>query len=547
MERLYTVLLLLILTFNTLKGANDQDTAHIDIQHYSFKIVITDQTDQIRGTTDILLRLKNANTEEIILDLVGLNSRTDGKGMKVLKVSKDGRSLDFTHKSNKLNIFLNELTTKDQLINLTITYEGIPADGLIISKNKYGDRTFFGDNWPNRARHWFPGIDHPSDKATCEFIITSPAHYQVIANGILREESNVKVGMSNEELKITHWVNRVPIATKVMVFGAARFAILHADQFNNIPVEHWVYPEDREAGFSDFEPALNILQYYHQQISPYPYEKLANVQSSTNYGGMENASNIFYDENIINGKNNMESLLAHEIAHQWFGNSVTEADWSHIWLSEGFATYFTHLYIEHTYGRDSMIARLKEDKEHIFSYYLKSSETAVIDTLTTNLFKLLNANAYQKGSWFLHMLRYQLGDDTFWKGIRNYYTKYQNGNVDTDDFRMMMEETSGKNLTTFFHQWLENPGHPYVKGMWKYSGFGKKLSIHVEQAQENGILYDMEIQIAVHYKNVVQPEIHTLKINKKTHKIELKLKKSPRAVIIDPNNWLLMDYIFEEA
>lgn len=547
MNRLYPVLSLLLLTFHTVKGITRHDTVQIDIQHYVFQITISDQSDKIKGIADVLLKLNSADVDVAILDLADQKSRADGKGMKVTKVSKDGRSLDFTHKNNQLSISLNEQLPKDQIINLTIAYEGIPADGLAISKNKYGDRTFFGDNWPNRARHWLPCIDHPSDKATCEFIITSPIHYQVIANGMLREESNVKVGISNEELKITHWVNREPIATKVMVFGAARFAILHADEFENIPIEHWVYPEDREAGFSDFDPTLGILQYYHQNINPYPYEKLANVQSKTNYGGMENASNIFYNENAITGKNNIESLIAHEVAHQWFGNSVTESDWPHIWLSEGFATYFTHLYIEHTYGRDSMAARLKEDKEHIFSYYLKSSETTVIDTLATNLFKLLNANSYQKGSWFLHMLRYKLGDDVFWKGIQNYYSEYRNSNADTDDFRVVMEKTSGQDLASFFQQWLEKPGHPYLKGNWKYSGFGKKLTIDLEQAQPNGVLYDLEIQVAIHYKNVAQPEIHTLRISEKNNTIELKLRKSPKEVILDPNIWLLVDYIFEET
>lgn len=547
MNRRFFMLLALLTIVHTVTGFTGHDSVQIDIQHYAFQISISDQSDKIKASADILLMLTDAHVEDVVLDLADQQSFTDGSGMKVLKVSKDGRKLNFTHKNHKLRIALNETVSKDQLISLTITYEGVPADGLIISDNKYGDRTFFADNWPNRARHWLPTVDHPSDKATCEFIITSPVHYQVIANGILREVSNVKAGLSHEELKTTHWVNRAPIPTKAMAFGAARFAILYADQFKNIPVEYWVYPEDREAGFTDLEPAMGILQFFHQKISSYPYEKLAHVQSNTSYGGMENASNIFYNENVFNGKNKLETLIAHEIAHQWFGNSVTESGWQHIWLSEGFATYFTHLYIEYTYGRDSMAARLKEDKEHIFSYYLKSSETAVIDTVTTNLSKLVNANTYQKGGWFLHMLRYKLGDDIFWKGIRTYYEKYSHSNADTDDFRRVMEKCSGQSLTTFFQQWLKTPGHPYLKGHWKYSGIGRKLTIDLEQAQQTGTLYDMEVQVAIHYKNEDQPEIFTINIREKKNRIELKLKKSPKKVILDPNHWLLADYIFEET
>ncbi len=522
------------------------DSSRIDVQHYAFHLTISDQSDEIQGVAEILVKLNHENTNQVVLDLIGTHEREPGKGMKVAKVLKNDRPLAFTHRQDKLLISLNETLEKDQLVTLTILYAGIPADGLIIAENKYGDRTFFGDNWPNRARYWLPVVDHPSDKATCEFIITAPAHYQVVANGTLREESNLKVGTTGQELKTTHWVCREPIATKVMVFGAARFAVLHAENYQHIPVEYWLYPEDREAGFIEFEPTLGILQYFAQQISAYPYDKLANVQSKTTYGGMENASNIFYNESAVDGGKSIESLIAHEVAHQWFGNSVTEKAWPHVWLSEGFATYFTHLYFEHTYGRDSMEARLQEDRERVFAYYLTSPETPVVDTVTTNLFKLLNANAYQKGAWFLHMLRYKVGDPVFWEGIRNYYEKYRHQNANTADFRQVMEAVSGQNLKPFFHQWLEMPGHPYLKGSWKYSGLGRKLTLSLEQVQENGCLYDLELQLSIYYKNTAQPEVQTIKLNKKSHKFTFKLKGNPQKVVLDPNTWVLFQSIFEE-
>lgn len=538
---------LIVLLFTMIpwvQGATIADSSSIDIQHYTFNISITDHTDEITGVTEILLKSRQDSIDTIILDLVDKNSEGNGKGMVVNSVSIQGTGLQFTHKNNKITILLNEAIQQNDFINLHISYQGIPADGLIIDKNKYGDRTFFGDNWPNRARHWLPTIDHPSDKATCEFIITSPVHYQVIANGILREESNMQIGTTGGENKLTHWAMRVPIPTKVMVFGAARFAVLHAERFKTTPVEYWVYPEDREAGFSDFEPTLNILQFFSRKISDYPYEKLANVQSKTNYGGMENASNIFYNEFTVKGNSNIESLIAHEIAHQWFGNAVTEKDWPHVWLSEGFATYFTHLYIGHTYGRDSMEARLKEDRERIFTYHLKSPETPVVDTLSQNLLKLLNANSYQKGAWFLHMLQQKVSDTVFWEGIREYYQQYHHKNADTNDFREVMEQQYGQDLQSFFRQWLYQAGYPDLKASWKYSIFGKKLTISLEQIQEKGPLFDLEIPIAVYYKNIPEPDIHTLKINERTNTFKLKVRKSPSEVILDPNTQVLMKYSF---
>lgn len=540
------LIVLLLTIIPGVKGVNIADSAFVDIQHYTFHINITDHTDEITGAADILLKSRRDNMDTITLDLVDKNPAGNGKGMMVSSVNRQGVPLEFTHRNNRLSILLDEAIQQNDFINLHISYQGVPADGLIIAKNKYGDRTFFGDNWPNRARHWLPTIDHPSDKATCEFIITSPVHYQVIANGILREESNMQIGTTDGEKKLTHWATREPIPTKVMVFGAARFAVLHAEKFENIPVEYWVYPEDREAGFSDFEPTLNILQFFSRKISDYPYEKLANVQSKTNYGGMENASNIFYNEFAVNGNNNIESLIAHEVAHQWFGNAVTEKEWPHVWLSEGFATYFTHLYIGHTYGRDSMEARLKEDRERIFTYHLKSPETPVVDTLSQNLLKLLNANSYQKGAWFLHMLQQKVSDTVFWEGIRKYYQQYRHKNADTDDFRQVMALQSGQDLQPFFRQWLYQAGYPYLEGSWKYSIFGKKLTVSLDQVQEKGHLFDLEIPIAVYYKNIAEPDIYTLKVNERTNTFELKVRKSPSEVILDPNTQVLMKYSFSK-
>ncbi len=526
------------------QGMSFSDSSFIDIQHYVFNLSIHDDTDAIEGKADITFKLLRNNVSEIILNLIG-KAAPEGKGMQVTGVTKNDRNLPFVHKNNLLHITLNEQLDKGQIINVVIVYSGIPADGLVISENKYGDRTFFGDNWPNRARHWLPTVDHPADKASCEFIVTAPAHYQVIANGTLREESNLRAGLTHKELKTTHWVNKSPIPTKAMVFGAARFAVLYDGIANEVPIEYWVYPEDRKAGFESFEPTSGIIKLFEKQIGPYPYQKLANVESKTNYGGMENASNIFYNEHAINEQANIESLIAHEVAHQWFGDAVSESDWSDVWLSEGFATYFTHFYYERTYGRDSMNARLEADKQPIFAYYLKSPETAVIDT-ASNLTSLLNANTYQKGSWFLHMLRHHVGEQDFWQGIREYYRTYEHRNASTNDFRRVMEKSSGKKLSAFFDTWLTKPGHPYLKGSWKYRGLSKKLIINLDQAQQNDVLYDLELEVAVYYKHEEVPEIKRIRIDKKKNEAVLKLKKIPREVILDPNSWLLADYVFEK-
>ena len=297
-------------------------------------------------------------------------------------------------------------------------------------------------------------MDEPADKSTVDFLVVAPDHYQVIANGLKQSET----ALPNHK-KLTFWSESAQLPTKVMVIGVADFAIDHAGDVNGVPVYTYVFPENAAVGFKSYAVAKEILPFYINKIGPYAYRKLANVQSKTIFGGMENASAIFYFENSVDSKG-IEELMAHEIAHQWFGDAVSEKSFYHLWLSEGFATYLTNYYLESKYGVDTLQKRLAADRIKVLKFE-KIRQTPVVDTtVKTNYMPLLNANSYEKGNWVLHMLRRNLGDDIFWKGIRSYFAKYNGRNANTTDFRKVMEQTSGKNLEGFFKQWLNTPGHP---------------------------------------------------------------------------------------
>ncbi len=368
-------------------------------------------------------------------------------------------------------------------VEIEITYIGIPADGLIISENKYGKRVFFSDHWPDRAHDYLPCIDHPYDKAPVDFYITAPERYRVVANGVFSGEWLLSGGY-----KCTHWSETVPLPVKVMAFGAADFSVLDTARVNDIQVSSWVFPENESEGFSDYSIAVKPLQFYIRTIGSYPYKKLANVQSKTIYGGLENAGTIFYAERSVTGKGRAEGLIAHEIAHQWFGNNVTENDWHHVWLSEGFATYLTSMYFEETRGKQALETDMDSTRARIIRYYRKN-KMPVIDTTITDLMKLLNTNTYQKGAWVLHMLRDEVGDAAFFAGLRLFYERYRNSNVLTNDFIKVMEEISGKELEDFFRQWLWTGGHPQLK----ITARNKKILI--QQVQTD--LFDFPIEFRV--------------------------------------------------
>jgi len=497
----------------------------IDVQHYDFSLGLIDDTNSIQGDARITLQFRKG-AAEFSLDLTAKNS--EGKGMTVSSVKEGHKTIHFTQ--NDQQLILHAAGDSGSIHTYAIVYKGIPADGLIISNNKFGSRGFFGDNWPNRAHNWLPCVDDPSDKATLDFHIVAPDHYTVVANGSLQEEKKLPF-----HLKMTHWKESVPLAPKIMVIGVADFAVDHPGDAMGIPVWNYVYQQNKDAGFRSYAVALQILPFYITHIGPYPFEKEGNVQSKTRFGGLENASAIFYYEGSV-GSPGVESLMAHEIAHQWFGDAATETEWRHLWLSEGFATYMTLCYLENKYGADTLRASLRRDRKKVFAFE-KTRLTPIVDSsVKTDFMQLLNPNSYEKGGWVLHMLRRALGDDTFWKGISTYYATYRNKNASSTDFEKVMETVSGRDLGVFFRQWLYNPGHPHITISRKYDPDQKVLAIDFTQSAPGGALFSLPLDYTIdgtpYHVDLSGPVSH----------VRLPMAQKPATLIPDPNTDLLADF-----
>ena len=516
-------LLFFIFCFQVLSFAQN----NIDVLHYKFNIGLNDVNDTIYGVAEIKVKFLQP-ASEVSFDLT--KTKDNGNGMKVGKLQ--GSNLRGSiYKEESLRILLSQNMNAGDTATFIIPYSGIPADGLIISKTKYGHRSFFADNWPNRGHNWIPCHDDPADKATVEFVITAPEHYQVVANGVQIEETSLGNGF-----KLTHWKEDTPISTKVMVIGAADFAVNLAGVVNgNIPVYSWVYPENKDKGFYDYEMAKDILPFFINNVGPYGYKKLANVQSKTRFGGLENANTIFYSESSVTGTRKSEGLLAHEIAHQWFGNMATEKSFSHLWLSEGFATYFTILYFENKYGKDTAIKMLKEDRQKVIAYS-KESKKAVVDTEETDYMKLLNPNSYPKGGWVLHMLRGELGDSVFWRSIRKYYATYAGSIADTRDLQKVFEEVSGKDLKQFFDQWLYTTGQPELDIKWKYDATEKFITVDITQLQGKPFSFPLSLK----FNSSSESKVEKIYVKDATSSFKIKADKKPVSLIADPNTELLM-------
>ena len=525
--------LLLFLGFNlsfshfSFSQGHEERLSELDIDHYRFDIELSDESDEIIVEAEIDFEvLKPVNS--LNLDLYKIDE--SGKGMNIEALLLNDEKVSFQHQEDLLTIDTRGMLKTGRRHVLKVSYSGIPKDGLIVSKNKFGERTFFADNWPNRAHHWLACVDHPSDKARVRFSVEAPGKYQVVANGLQMEETVLENGQ-----RLTVWEENHPIPMKVTVIGVAPFAVQRSGEVHDVAVSSWVFRDNKEQGFYDYSQAVEVLDYFIDHVGDYPYDKLANVQSKTRYGGMENASAIFYFENSVKGNRSHEDLIAHEIAHQWFGNTVSEDNWHHIWLSEGFATYFTNLYIEHKYGVDQFRKRMEGERAKVLKFD-EQKLAPVIDPSVENLNLLLNPNSYQKGAWVLHMLRRKVGDEAFWSGIKDYYESHKYSNALSEDFRRVMEKNSDQELSTFFEQWLERPGNPEIEIHWKEGKEG--ISIEVIQNQEE--VYDLDVEILINTKK--GQELY--RINTKTRKLKRQLPLNAEVVdlAVDPQVNLLASF-----
>ncbi len=494
-----------------------------DVVHYDLAFNLSDTSNVIWGEAKLQIKVRpNFPANKIRLEL---------KTMEVARVQIAHARAEYKYEKDVLHIVMPENVQRADTINLLVSYHGEPKDGLIIDNNKFGRRTFFADNWPNRASYWFPSLDHPSDKSSVSMKITLPAHYTVIANGTLErvDETTAK------GYRTWHWSEQVPIPTYCMVFGAAEFNVLPLAN-EELPISYYVYPEDAPHATKNFGRVQEMMQFFTERFGPYPYAKLALVQSSTRYGGMENANAIFFAEKSFGPQRDIESTTAHEIAHQWFGNSATEADWHHLWLSEGFATYGEALFFEAVEGDSAFRENMRVKRENYLAFAARKPGP-ILDHTITDYMALLSPNNYAKAAWVLHMLRSEVGEEKFWQGIRTYYARYKNGNALTQDFRAVMEAVTGNSLAWFFQQWLEQPDYPHVRGAWRWHATVSELELTLQQTQ-NPSFYRLPIEIAC-----VQDQQRILRrvlMTEREQKFVLPLPLAPREIIFDPEVKLLM-------
>lgn len=458
----------LLLAMALLAGPGTAQRRGIDVQEYVVQITVPD-TGQMVSARVLVYFERHADTV-LTLNLVGMTVDS------VNPVGFEGVArIPFTYDGHVIRVSLRRVASSA----LIFSYHGVPQDALIPAVNARGRRSVFADNWPERARYWLPTVDQPRDKAKVTFVVTAPPSWRVVANG--RE-------MPREEGERWRWYESQPIPTYTMVIGAGEFTVSKHRPVSrgrdSIPIQVWAYPED--SAFADsvpFRRATEIVEVMQRLIGPFPYEKLAHVQSSTRFGGMENASAIFYAEQPYVERRMGEGVVRHETAHQWFGDAVTPRDWPHLWLSEGFATYFDGVIGAALDGDSVLVNSMRANAETYFSSDV--TDRPIVDSANAaDPMKLLNANSYSKGGWVLHMLRGLIGDRPFFAGLQTYYRTYRDSTATSETLQRVMEDAAGTELSWFFRQWLYQPGYPRLDVSWQYDATAGRVLVGITQAQK---------------------------------------------------------------
>ncbi|HSS79090.1 MAG TPA: M1 family aminopeptidase [Thermoanaerobaculia bacterium] len=490
--------------------------------------------------------------------LPGLDSLTfHAAGLDVHQVRINGAERPFAldPQAQTLTVKLDRPYGPADRIEAVIDYAAHPKAGLYFMGPDKAypakPRQIYSQGESDLNRFWFPAWDSPNDRTTTEVLATVKPPLEVVSNGKLVEVTDRPDGR-----KTWHWKMEVPHSTYLLSVAIGEFTKV-SEQWNGIPVDYYVPkgPKAEEEARRSFDMTPAVLDYYSKVTGrPYPYAKYSQtVVIDYMWGGMENISATTQTSRTLHDARaaldvTSEGLVAHEAAHQWFGDLVTCQDWSNAWLNEGFADYFTALYAGHAHGQDELDAQLDEYRRG----YLREDTTRYRRPIVTpryaDSFSMFDGHTYAKGALVLHMARFLLGDDGWWKGIHTYLDRFAGHTVVTRDLQEALEDSTGASLGTLFDQYVYGAGHPELKVRWDWQPETHQVHVEIRQTQEltaeTGLFsFPMEIALVGEKETVVR----RLPVAARAlQDLYLPSDERPRTVVLDPKGWILKTVDFNK-
>ena len=511
----------------------------VDIEQFDLDVTPDFKNRRVAGTATFTFRP--------ILKPLG-QLRLDAHDLEISNVTAGSSEIAAWQNTDRALIvtFANPIAAGEQA-KLTVTYEAEPKKGLYFRTPEMGydpgDTHIWTQGESIEARHWFPCFDAPNEFFTSTMTCRVPEAMVVLSNG--RKVSDAVDADSG--LRVVKWSQDKPHVNYLITLVAGHFKRIE-EKHGDLSMSFWTAPSDFANAANSFRDTKACMEFFEKEIGvPYPWAKYDQVcVQDFNWGGMENTSQTTLNASTLfsNETENIRSsqgLMAHELAHQWFGDLVTCKDWSHIWLNEGFATYYTHLFAGHKDGLDEMRYGLYRDRKSLTG---RSGDTTAMVNRKYNtpkeMFRKYGFMSYSKGSWVLHMLRSQLGPELFRKCVKTYLERHKHGNVVTEDLRSIIEELSGNSFDRFFDQYVFHAHHPELKISYAWDEKTKlaKLSVKQEQKVDANVLL-FHVRLPVRFTVDGQALDRSLHVTKPAEDFYLRLAKAPSIVRIDPDVTLL--------
>jgi aminopeptidase N len=506
----------------------------VDVEHYSIDLVLDPVARAIQATCKLRFTAGMGELNTVALSL---------EGLRVHSVhDATGRELAFFQESGTLNIVLAQMISAGEFGELTVSYGGTPKKGLWFVRERNGVPTqVFTQGECEDARWWFPCVDVPADRATSQVSVTMPAGWTSVAAGELIDQE-----VSTSAVTDT-WLMSVPHPTYLTTLVAGEFTTIE-DEWDGVPLSYLAAPEYSqylEAGLSETPAVLGFMSDVTGLRYPYAKYSQACVDGFP-FGGMENisattltATTLRDHRGLLDGDS--VGLVAHEAAHQWFGDLLTCNSWDHIWLNEGFATYMTLLYFESSRGDDEFRMRWYDTMlGYLGSDVGKDRRPTVHNVYRDPIDLFFGGQTYGGGAVRLHYLRFILGDAAFYEGVRTYVADNQGRGVTTTDLQLAMEKASGQKLDTFFDQWLLAEGFPELSVSWKYDSEAGLVNLTVEQKQDSrgGTPAVFRLPVDVELRATKGSVTHRLEITERKQTFQLASDEMPTWLWFDEGGWM---------
>ena len=515
---------------------------NFDALHYRVSIDVDLEKNYLKGENQITISPFNNGFNKCSLD---------AESLIVEKVTgQNGQSLKFDQKNDKVNIQFDKDYRHTDTLQFTVEYYlDTPVLGLRFQEaSKTNPKVVSSDCFPNKSRQWIPLYDYPHDKATNEMLVTVNKKYKVLSNGRL-------VGVTKNDKEGTHtwhWSQGLPHSTYLISLSIGDFAVIK-DSLGDLPINYWVYDFHLEDAQNSFRKTPQMIEFFNKIYDyEYPWEKYDQVIAPYMGGGAEATSATILGEGAVTDKSaildfSYERVIAHEIAHQWWGDLITCREWSHTWLNESFGTYSDYLYTRNEYGEDAGAYDLLGKKNQ----YLREAKNRYMRPIVFNRYNSpgdnFDSHTYPKGANVLHLLRYILGDDTFFRTISTFLHKYEFQPVDTYDLMKTVKEVSGRNMDWFFEQFVFKPGHAAFEVSKSWDESNKTLKVDITQNQDvNPKVPIYIIPVNLGFTVDGKKTVEEVWLHKKNETYEFKFDKEPEMVRFDEGNYLTKELAFEK-